>query len=158
MIDDAGFEPWPRITHNLRSSGATDLLDQFSAAQVCRMVDKSISVLERHYLRQKDSVLDAVAEAEFDGWNENADDIIHRLRSAADVREVELESVAHSVAHPGALANLGFPAGNADRSSLTIETTRGSGNKKPPGNARGQAAENGVLGRNRTTTTAVFWL
>ncbi len=51
-------------------------LDHFPAAQVCKMVDNSITILERHYVRQKDSVLDAVAETDFAGWDQTSADYI----------------------------------------------------------------------------------
>lgn len=46
----AGFKPWPRLFHALRSSCETDLMEHFPAHVVCAWLGNSLAVAKEHYL------------------------------------------------------------------------------------------------------------
>jgi len=55
IVRKAGFEPWPRIFHNLRASRQTELEDQFPSHVVCQWLGNSEAVARDHYLQTLDS-------------------------------------------------------------------------------------------------------
>ncbi len=125
----------------------THYQSNFPAAQVCKMVDNSITILERHYVRQKDSVLDAVAETDFAGWDQTAADYIPPRCRCNFTRE---SSVKRGEIRCHCRCNFGSrrcksrcnppwqkQRGNRDWLAATRCHTSPSDNKKPSGNTRG---------------------
>jgi len=51
IVKRAGLTPWPRITHNLRSSRQTELEETFPSHVVCRWIGNSPVVARKHYLQ-----------------------------------------------------------------------------------------------------------
>ena len=49
LIRDAGYEPWPKILHNLRKNRATELLAQFPPQSVAAWLGHDVSVLLEYY-------------------------------------------------------------------------------------------------------------
>ena len=58
IVRKAGFEPWPKIFHNLRASRQTELEDQFPSHVVCQWMGNSEAVARDHYLQTLDSHFD----------------------------------------------------------------------------------------------------
>lgn len=58
IIRRAGLKPWPRITHNLRSSRQTELESEFPTHVVCAWLGNSQQVARRHYLQVRDTDFD----------------------------------------------------------------------------------------------------
>ena len=54
IIERAGMTPWPRTTHNLRSSRQTELCERFPAHVVSAWLDDSTDVADKHYLQLTD--------------------------------------------------------------------------------------------------------
>jgi len=54
IVRRAGLTPWPRITHNLRSSRQTELEESFPSHVVCRWIGNSPAVARKHYLQVTD--------------------------------------------------------------------------------------------------------
>lgn len=50
----AGLVPWPRITHNMRSSRQTELESEFPSHVVCKWMGNSQQIAKRHYLQTRD--------------------------------------------------------------------------------------------------------
>ncbi len=55
IIRKAGFDPWPNLWRNCRSSRQTELENSFPTHVVCAWLGNSPSVAARHYLRVTDS-------------------------------------------------------------------------------------------------------
>jgi integrase len=51
IVKRAGLTPWPRITHNLRSSRQTELEESFPSHVVCRWIGDSPQMARKHYLQ-----------------------------------------------------------------------------------------------------------
>ncbi len=49
LIKEAGYEPWPKILHNLRKNRATELLAQFPPQSVAAWLGHDVSVLLEYY-------------------------------------------------------------------------------------------------------------
>lgn len=49
LIREAGYEPWPKILHNLRKNRATELLSQFPPQSVAAWLGHDVSVLLEYY-------------------------------------------------------------------------------------------------------------
>ena len=63
IIARAGLNKWPKLFHNLRSSRATELMDQHGPNDVCRWMGHGMRVAERHYLQVRpEAIAAAVAE------------------------------------------------------------------------------------------------
>lgn len=62
LIAKAGFTPWPKLWHNLRSSAQTDLANQFPAHVVCSWLGNSEAVAKEHYLQTTDAHFEAAIE------------------------------------------------------------------------------------------------
>ena len=54
IIRRAGFEPWPRVFHNMRASRQTELEDRFPSHVVCAWMGNSQRVAREHYLQVTD--------------------------------------------------------------------------------------------------------
>jgi len=55
IIRRAGYEPWPRIFQNLRSSRETELLEEgYPIQAVCEWIGNSPEVAKQHYLQMRD--------------------------------------------------------------------------------------------------------
>ncbi len=54
IIERAVLTPWPRITHNLRSSRQTELCEDFPAHVVSAWLGNSTDVADKHYLQVTD--------------------------------------------------------------------------------------------------------
>ncbi len=61
IITRAGVRPWPRLTHNLRSSCLTDWCERFPSHVVAAWAGHSAVVAARHYLQVRDSHFDEAA-------------------------------------------------------------------------------------------------
>ena len=55
MIQAAGFQPWPRLFHNLRASRQTELASEYPLATACAWIGNTRAVASGHYLQQTDS-------------------------------------------------------------------------------------------------------
>jgi transposase len=49
IIRRAGLKPWPRLFHNLRASGESELMREYDLATVCRWIGNSPAVAAKHY-------------------------------------------------------------------------------------------------------------
>ena len=54
IIRKAGFEPWPRLFNNLRSSRETELSHDWPMHIVCKWIGNSVPVAREHYLQVRD--------------------------------------------------------------------------------------------------------
>ncbi len=54
IIERAGFEPWPKLFHNLRATRQTELEETFPSHVVCAWIGNSEQVARKHYLRVND--------------------------------------------------------------------------------------------------------
>jgi integrase len=61
IIKRAGFEPWPRLWHNLRASAQTDLANHFPSHVVCGWLGNSEGIALEHYLQTTDEHFEAAA-------------------------------------------------------------------------------------------------
>lgn len=50
----AGFEPWPKLWHNLRASAETDLAERFPMHVVCKWLGHGKLIAQEHYLQVTD--------------------------------------------------------------------------------------------------------
>ncbi len=62
LVQSAGFEVWPRIFHNLRSSRQTELEERFPRKTVCEWMGNSEQVADQHYLQVRDEHFKKAAE------------------------------------------------------------------------------------------------
>lgn len=62
LIAKAGFQPWPKLWHNLRASAQTDLANRFPAHVVCEWLGNSEAVAKEHYLQVTDGHFRAALE------------------------------------------------------------------------------------------------
>ena len=51
IVQRAGFDPWPRIFHNLRASCERDWADRFPMPVVCQWTGHDADTAQRYYLR-----------------------------------------------------------------------------------------------------------
>ena len=54
-IRKAGFNPWPRLFHNLRASCQTELVERFPSHVVSKWIGNSEAVARKHYLQTTDA-------------------------------------------------------------------------------------------------------
>lgn len=54
IVRRAGFEPWPKLWHNLRASAETDLAEQFPMHVVCKWLGHGRLIAQEHYLQVTD--------------------------------------------------------------------------------------------------------
>ena len=64
LIARAGYEPWPRLFHNMRASCATDWAEALPAHVVAKWLGHSPLVAAKHYLQTRD----AHFEVAIRGW------------------------------------------------------------------------------------------
>ena len=55
LIARAGYEPWPRLFHNMRASCATDWAEALPAHVVAKWLGHSPLVAAKHYLQTRDA-------------------------------------------------------------------------------------------------------
>lgn len=55
IIRRAGFEPWPKLWHNLRASAQTDLARNHPLHVVCAWLGNSEAIADKHYLQITDA-------------------------------------------------------------------------------------------------------
>ena len=61
IITRAGFQPWPRLFHNLRASCATDWVERFPNHSVAKWLGHSPLIAAQHYLQPRDAHFAAAA-------------------------------------------------------------------------------------------------
>ncbi|MSR59692.1 MAG: site-specific integrase, partial [Planctomycetaceae bacterium] len=61
IVRKAGFVPWPRIFHNLRSTRQTELTETFPAHVVAAWMGNTVDVANKHYLQTTDAHFAAAA-------------------------------------------------------------------------------------------------
>ncbi len=54
IVRRAGFEPWPKLWHNLRASAETDLAERFPMHVVCKWLGHGRLIAQEHYLQVTD--------------------------------------------------------------------------------------------------------
>lgn len=65
IVKSAGFEPWPKLWHNLRASAQTDLAGRFPLHVVCAWLGNSKAIAGEHYLQVTEDHFDqALAPAD----------------------------------------------------------------------------------------------
>lgn len=60
IVTTAGFEPWPKLWHNLRASAQTDLAGRLPLHVVCAWLGNSEAIADKHYLQVTDAHFDLV--------------------------------------------------------------------------------------------------
>lgn len=61
-VRDAGFDVWPRIFRNLRSSRQTELEERFPRKTVCSWMGNSEQVADQHYLQVREEYFEKAAD------------------------------------------------------------------------------------------------
>jgi integrase len=54
IVKRAGFDPWPKLWHNLRASAETDLAERFPMHVVCKWLGHGKLIAQEHYLQVTD--------------------------------------------------------------------------------------------------------
>ena len=62
IVEQAGFEPWPRLWQNLRASCATDWVQRYPNHEVARWLGHSPLIGAKHYLQSRDAHFRDVVE------------------------------------------------------------------------------------------------
>lgn len=67
IIRRAGFEPWPRVWHNLRASRQTELTERFPLHVVCAWLGNTTTVATQSYLSVRDSDYERALQTDSEG-------------------------------------------------------------------------------------------
>jgi integrase len=62
IVKRAGFEPWPKLWHNLRASAETDLAEEFPMHVVCKWLGHGRLIAQEHYLQVTDDHYERAAK------------------------------------------------------------------------------------------------
>ena len=54
IVERAGMEPWPRLSHNLRASCESDLAREHPITTVCKWIGNTVSIAAKHYVQVTD--------------------------------------------------------------------------------------------------------
>ena len=54
IVERAGFNRWPRLLQNLRSSCATDWASKYPVHESSKWMGQSVNIASKHYLQQRD--------------------------------------------------------------------------------------------------------
>ena len=87
IIRRAGYEPWPRLFHNLRASRETELMREYDLATVCKWIGNSPAIAARHYATSIDLDADFQRAAGMGAAQQKA----QQSASARRVQDVSVE-------------------------------------------------------------------
>lgn len=62
IVKRAGFDPWPKLWHNLRASAETDLAELFPMHVVCKWLGHGRLIAQEHYLQVTEDHFDRAAK------------------------------------------------------------------------------------------------
>jgi integrase len=128
IIARAGLNKWPRLFHNLRSSRATELMDQHGPNDVCRWMGHGMRVAERHYLQVRP---EAIAAAVAEGASQAAQNPAQQ----AAVRTGRVQKAGQPAA-----GEYGRNAAPSDTRRNPAKSTSGEGGIRTRGPAAGETA------------------
>jgi len=100
IVRRAGLTPWPRITHNLRSSRQTELEESFPSHVVCRWIGNSPQVARKHYLQLTEEHFQKALQNPVQQAHESARTAPQAIRSqAAETPDLPVVATSCGIVH-----------------------------------------------------------